>query len=288
MEDCCVIVNPEARTSRKSQVVSQLRGETCGAALRITSSPGEAEALAREAVKQGYRTVVAGGGDGTVNEVLRGVAGTGVKLGVLPLGTMNVFARELGLPLRWRDAWFRIMQGGERWVDLGWANGMPLAQLAGVGFDARAIARVRPSLKRHWGPVAYLWAGLQELGSNLPKLRILAEGHLPLEGVWVVIGTGRLYGGPVPVFPGARNGEGLLKVLVIRELGVWQAFLASLGIPFGWHTKIDGVTYLQTTKLRVESLEEADGLPNLELDGEIMGATPVDFHIEPNGLRVAV
>lgn len=288
MEDCCVIVNPEARTSRKLQVISELRKEARGACVRLTHGPGEAESIAREAIEQGYRTVVAGGGDGTVNEVLRGVAGRDVKLGVLPLGTMNVFARELGLPLNWREAWFRIMKGDERRVDLGWANRMPLAQLAGVGFDARAIARVRPSLKRRWGPGAYLWAGIQELGTHLPKLRIIAEGRAPLEGVWAVIGTGRLYGGPIPVFPGGRNGEGLLKVLVIRELTVWQAFKAALVMPFGWHTQLKGITYFQTRNLRVEAVENTTDIPNLELDGELMGRTPVDFHVEPEGLRVAV
>ena len=98
MDKCCIVLNPEARTSRKLDVASKIAAIAPQAAVRLTEGPGHAEVLAREAVAQGFDTVVAGGGDGTVNEVLRAITGADVRLGVLPLGTMNVFARELKVP----------------------------------------------------------------------------------------------------------------------------------------------------------------------------------------------
>jgi len=288
MDNCCIVLNPEARTARRLGVASELSTVAPQAILRLTQGPGHAEAIAREAVAMGFSTVVAGGGDGTINEVLRGIAGSDIRFGVLPLGTMNVFARELGLPLAWPAAWARIAHGNERRVDVGWANGMPFAQLAGVGFDAQAIARVNPLLKRRLGPVAYLWAGLQSLFLPAAQITVLAEGRAPMQGVWVVLGTGRYYGGPFTVFPDAKNGDGLLNVLVVRDLSIHCLLSGLLTLPMGWHTKIEGVTYFQTRRLRVEPLQGQETSPEWELDGELIGRAPVDFHVTQNALRVAV
>lgn len=287
MDSCCIVLNPEARTSRRDAVASRIGNVVGNAVVRLTEGPRHAEVLAREAVAQGFKTIVAGGGDGTVNEVLRGIAGADVRLGVLPLGTMNVFARELKIPLQWTEAWKTIALGFERRVDIGWANDMPIAQLAGVGFDAQAISRVHPGIKRRLGPVAYVWAGILELFTRMPLLNVTCEGRPPMQGVWVALGTGRYYGGPFPVFPDAVNGEGLLNVMVVRDLSLKCLCQGMMTLPFGWHTKMDAITYFQTRSLRVEAAPGAEGYPSLELDGELRGRVPVEFRIDQNALRVA-
>ena len=198
MDDCCIVLNPAAGVVLRKEVAGQLPSAAGRATIFLTSGPGDAESAARRAVQMGFKTVVAAGGDGTVNEVLRGVTGSGVRLGVLPLGTMNVFARELGMPLDWEEAWGRILKGCERRMDLGWANGQPMAQLGGVGFDARAIERVSPRWKRAAGPAAYVLAGIQEIFERQVPLRICAEEIGELQGVWVLVGMGRYYAGPFP------------------------------------------------------------------------------------------
>jgi len=288
MDKCCIVLNPEARTARKLRVASSIARVAPHAVVRMTAGPGQAEALAREAVAAGFQTVVAAGGDGTVNEVLRGIAGSGVRLGVLPLGTMNVFARELGLPLDWTSAWARIALGQERRVDMGWANGIPFAQLAGVGFDAQAIRLVNPGMKRLFGPAAYVYAGFVSLSRPMPQLIVSAEGRAPMTGVWVLLGTGRYYGGPFPVFPNAKNGEGLLNVLVVHHLNLKCLLGGLFTLPFSRHTQMPELTYFQTRSLRVEpSVGHAESL-GLELDGELQGHAPVDFHVAHNSQRVAV
>jgi diacylglycerol kinase family enzyme len=201
---------------------------------------------------------------------------------------MNVFARELGLPLDWRAAWKTITRGEERRVNIGWANDRPFAQLAGVGFDAAALARVRPAWKRRLGPAAYFCAGVEALFAPMPRIRVSAEGEPPREGVWVVVGTGRYYGGPFPVFPGAQNGRGLLNVMVVRDLGLGCLLGGLCTLPVGWHAHIPQVSCFQTRSLRVESVAPLKTeRPGLEVDGELSGHVPVDFRIEHAALRVA-
>lgn len=262
------------------QLVDQLGEVARGATVRLTTAPGDAEGLARAAAREGFKTVVAAGGDGTVNEVLCGIVGTSARLGVLPVGTANVFARELGIPLDWEEAWVRIGQGREQLVDVGWANGSPFIQLAGVGFDGEVIAAVTPHSKTLLGPGAYVLSGLLQIGKPRPTLRVEAEGLPVMEGVWVMVGLGRFYGGPIGMFPRASNTDGLLDVLVVKDLGLLSSLCYMAGIPLGWHTRMAGIEYFQTRRLRVE------GDVAMELDGESRGRGPVDFRVSQQMLRV--
>ncbi|MEK0446120.1 MAG: hypothetical protein RLZZ399_1441 [Verrucomicrobiota bacterium] len=233
-------------------------------------------------MREGFRTVVAAGGDGTVNEVLRGIVGTSARLGVLPVGTVNVFAREMGIPLDWEDALLRISQGREQLVDVGWANGSPFVQLAGVGWDAQVVQAVCPEAKRVWGAGAYLWSALGEMGNPMPPLRVEADGLPPVEGCWVLVGLGRYYGGPLPVFPLASQTDGMLDVLVVKEMGWGLGIRSLLTLPWGWHTRLEGVTYFQSARFRVI------GDASYQLDGEVRGGGPVEFGASFRHLRVLV
>jgi YegS/Rv2252/BmrU family lipid kinase len=282
MQDSCIVLNPFARTARSLRLQEVLPKVAFGATVWVTTHAGEAEALARKAVQEGFKTIVAAGGDGTVNEVVRGMSGSAARLGVLPVGTVNVFARELGLPLDWEESLIRLQLQRERVMDLAWADERPFVQLAGIGFDAEVVAAVSPADKKEWGPMAYVATGLTQITRLHPRLTIMAEGFEPVCARWVLVGTGRFYGGPIPVFPKANPADGLLDVLAIEDVG-WMPSLAwMLTMPLGWHTRLPGVTYFQTSKLRVE------GDAALELDGEACGRGSVDFRVSPNTLRVLV
>lgn len=251
-----------------------------GLEIRVTVAPGHAQELAREAVEEGFKTVVAAGGDGTVNEVLAGIAHADVRLGVLPLGTMNVFAREQGLPLDWENALARIVRGKSKRVDLGVANGLPFAQLAGVGFDARVIEGVSRKAKRVWGAAAYLLSAWQELEHAQPVVRVFVDGIPVREAEWVLLGLGRFYGGGFPVFPRAHSADGLLDVLLIQRVKGLRALRYLLGVPWGGHIRMPGIEYIQTERVRIE------GEAGWELDGEFRGRGNVDFGIRPGALEI--
>jgi diacylglycerol kinase (ATP) len=280
MKDYCIVLNPQARGARQLEVVHAIADVARDAEIRVTSAPHEAESLARQAAEEGFAAVIAAGGDGTVNEVLCGLAGSNVCLGVLPLGTMNVFARELGLHLDWENAWAAILRGRTREVDLGLANGRPFAQLAGVGFDADVVAGVTSAAKRRFGAGAYGWSALRQIGTPVFPLRVEAAGLPPMDGVWVLVGNGRFYGGPFPVFPRAKNDDGLIDVLVFRAIGALDIAKYLLGVPLGWHTRFDGVSYLQTEAVTVK------GGAGFELDGEFAGRADVEFLVKPRAIRL--
>lgn len=250
--------------------------------MRLTEGPGDGARLSREAVSEGFGTVIAAGGDGTVNEVLAGLGDSAVRMGVIPLGTMNVFAREHGIPLDWEDALGRILRRNPKTVDLGLANGRPFAQLAGAGFDARVVRGVSRSAKRRWGAGAYILSAIRQLARRHPVLSVSAEGLPSRDAIWVLVGLGRFYGGGFPAFPMARAADGLMDVVVVRSLEFWKCAAALAVLPWGWHTRLPGIEYLQTRCLKVEGAEP------WEVDGELAGAGPVEFSLRPGALRLLV
>src|SRR5215472_10531782 len=157
MTDIVVILNPFAgnlETVRDWQ--ERIESIVCGLPIRITSHPGDAEALARRAVEEGFARVVAAGGDGTVNHVANGIAGSNAALGILPMGTVNVFAMELGLPSNDLERCWEIVQAGNtRLVDLPSANGRYFVQLGGIGLDAPAVKETTLAFKRSISPLSY-------------------------------------------------------------------------------------------------------------------------------------
>ncbi len=163
---------------------------------------GEARELAARFAAQGEPVVIAAGGDGTLNEVVGGLAGSSTVLGVLPAGTMNVFARELGIPFDSLEHAFAVIEHGfVREVDLFEANGAPFVQMAGVGFDAAVIEETTWESKKLLGPLAYLLAAVKVLGERPPQLEVVCADGRREQGVAVIAGNGSLYARPVQVFP---------------------------------------------------------------------------------------
>ncbi|HWI60084.1 MAG TPA: YegS/Rv2252/BmrU family lipid kinase, partial [Bacillota bacterium] len=226
----CVIFNPTARGEKAKRFRRHLDEFGSRSTLKLTTAPGDARRLAAQAVSEGFDTIVAAGGDGTLNEVLNGLGDVPegferARLAVLPLGTVNVFARELAIPTRLERAWEVIGRGQETRIDLpcveyqanGGSQRRYFAQLAGAGLDARAIELVHWPLKKKIGPLAYVWAGLQALRGK-PAQITAAGAQQAATGGLVLIGNGRLYGGPYQIFPKADLRDGLLEVCVFPQV----------------------------------------------------------------------
>jgi len=278
-----VILNPAARGDRARAMREKISALSLQAVVRVTSAAGDARVMAREAVQEGFRTIIAAGGDGTVNEVANGVAGSGVRFGILPVGTMNVFSTELGIPQNnLRAAWDIIDAGHVRELDLPVANRSYFVQLAGIGLDAEVVRQTTPESKKSLGPVSYLLTLAQVAAVTPPSVIVEPDDSHHREGSFVLVGNGRFYGGPFVLFKDARPDDGLLDVLVFKNQSHWDVVRYFQAIAFGSHAELPDVEYFQTRAMNVRS---AGSVP-VELDGELADALPCRFEMSPGKFPV--
>lgn len=288
-----VILNPAARSTRAARLAGKIRALQPAPELHYTESSGDARRLAAELAAKGHKIVVAAGGDGTVNEVVNGLTEHNLSiadladhaaLAVLPVGTMNVFAHESGLPGRLEKCWERITRRQMREVDLWRANEQYFVQLAGIGLDAEIVSRTSWEMKKMFGPLSYLMTGFRMLGKQPPRLKVIIEGRPILHGSLVLVGSGRHYGGPVPIFRSAKNDDGLLDLIIFHNQHALEALQFVTALAFTGYGQCDDLDYLQVREFRVECESEAA----FQLDGEFAGHAPVDFKPAPFRLKVAV
>ena len=253
-------------------------------ALYATNNGEEAVELARKFASEGEPVVIAAGGDGTLNAVVSGLAGSQSALGVMPAGTMNVFARELGIPAKNLSKALAVIDGGLiREVDLFSANGAPFVQMAGVGFDAKVIEETTWESKRRLGPLAYVLAAVKILGDKPPRLKITTAEGRQETGVAVLCGNGALYGGPFKLFKHANNLDSKLDVIVFQEAGYRLVFDSLRGIAQGGIDLAESTVCFQTAGLTVCGDEDVP----VEIDGELLGRfREVSFRETASRLRV--
>lgn len=258
-----------------------------------TSGPGEAARLVQEHRDEGLDAVIAAGGDGTIHEVLGALAGTGLRLGILPWGTGNVFAREMGLPRRVKALCRVIRQGRSAALDVGRADGRPFLLMAGVGLDAFALQQLEGTPhKRLWGLWAYVGAAFAAWARypGRPVEVRLDDGRQD-RGPFVVVSNTRLYGAFFSFHPEADPTDGQLDVFVFRDPGRW----AFLGMAFrlAWHNTLHRRSRRQAPFLarhgvyRCAGLTVAQGRERpVQLDGDwlVGGAQRVDC--QPQALQV--
>ena len=292
----CVLFNPLARGKRAAVFRHRLQNLCQELEFRETASPEDARRKAQAAVEQGYTTIVAVGGDGTFNEVLNGVGAVpqafeSVRLGLLPLGTANVFAKELALPLKVEPALDVVRRGKERQIDLAAAEyeegGRRIrryfGQLGGAGLDARAIELVDWRTKQRVGAWAYVKAGFQALAERQLTITV-SNGSETLRGELALIGNGRYYGGKLAVFGDAKLTDGFLHAVVFERVDWARLPRLGWGVISGSLTRRKGVRQLRGRRLELRSGQSAP----FQLEGELVGRLPCVCEVLPRGLRMIV
>jgi diacylglycerol kinase (ATP) len=268
-------------------ILDSLRGLGYDVEERETAGVGDATRLAREAVEQGLDLVCAIGGDGTVNETINGLAGTDVPLAIVPTGTVNVLAMELGIPLDPPDAVKLLEVGTVSWIDLGLAGDRYFALMAGVGMDAAVVASLNPVLKKAFKEAAFAVQGLANyLTKEEPLIRVTTAEHT-VEGYFAVFGNSSNYGGGFGITPLADMRDGLLDVCVLKDksflstIWYWSAALINA------HIKHPKVEYFRTEAAEIVTVEEGKEVL-VQTDGEVSGKLPLTCRVVPRSLRVVV
>jgi diacylglycerol kinase (ATP) len=227
------------------------------------------ERLAREAVQSGADLVLASGGDGTVTACLAGVAGSHVPLGVLPCGTGNLLARNLGLPLALDEALAVALSGCDRRLDVGAANGRPFVVMAGIGFDAEMLSGADEQVKKRVGWAAYVLSALRHLRERPVRVVMRADGGPPHHR-WascIIVGNVGSLQGNVRLLPDAAPDDGVLDVAVLAARG-WISWLL-LAADVLLRRRTGRVARLTCRDLTVE----ASRAWPWEVDGEVAGRT---------------
>ena len=258
------------------------------AELSLTERAGHAQELAREAAALGMDMVVAAGGDGTINDVIQGLAGTETALGVLPMGTVNVWAREVGIPVHALLAREALLHGTRRRVDLGKAGDRYFLLMAGVGFDAEVALHAEQSrLKRVGLKMVDYGATTLRLGVTRRPTRVTlhANGRTKDANVlMILIGNTRLYAGAFSFAKRAMADDGLLDLVVMGDGSI--PFRMSVFTRALWRRASLG-PYVRYSRFREIELHSQTPL-DVQVDGEPIGKLPMRFSVAPQALTVIV
>ena len=252
-----------------------------------TERPGHATELARAAVRSGCERVVAWGGDGTLNEVAQGLVGSSVPLGVFPGGTVNVFARETGIPLKLEPAIETLATGRARLIPVGIAGEQVVLLMAGLGIDGEVVYRLKAGFKDALGALVFWLDGFKMLASYpMLPLRIRFDGK-EIVGTGVVAGKLARYGPRYFVTPDAKLWEPKLDVIVFQGNNR-RAYLRYLfGVLTRIHVRFGDVAHFKTSALEVK-LAGSDGQVRMQLDGEPAGYAPVQLGVRDSALWVVL
>lgn len=268
--------------------VDRIRGwladEGIDAPCKSTRGPGDATRMACAAVEEGAELIVAYGGDGTINEIISGLIGKHVTLGILPGGTANVLARELSIPVNLRRAVKVLTSGMPTQISLGRAGSRHFHLMAGIGLDAAVVTSMPQRLKRVLGISSFWIQGIRQLYRYpLKPFQLEVDGR-QFEGTFAVVANARNYGGKLVIAPGADVRSEWLDVCLFHTHRKSRFLFYLAAVYLRRLLALPDVTYLKTRRVSARG----DPAISVQVDGEIAGCLPMDFEIVPRGLTVMV
>jgi len=291
-----IVLNPAAGQEDPARLRRALGGAFAvrGAAFDLveTAGAGDAERHARAAVERGYRAVVAVGGDGTVAEVIGGLAGSTVPLGIVPQGTANQVAGNLHLPMDVERAVEVVVHGRPIPMDIGrMEDGRHFALIAGAGWDAEVMALATRALKDRWGFWAYLYAGLKRSiapGSALYRITVDGQQFEVRAATVLVANVGQIFHEllpfELPIAPESSVSDGLLDICIFAPRNLPDVAAVLWKVASRRYRGDERMLYLQAREIRIE----ADPPVIKQIDGDAAGMTPLHAHVVPGGVHVLV
>ena len=283
-----LIHNPTAGLFRRRlrKAIAVLAALNVTVAVRRTERSGDAWRMAREA-PAGLSAVLVAGGDGTINEAVNGLMERPPPrppLGLLPAGTANVLARELGLPLRPDRAAEALVDAEPRTVHLGRLNGRYFTVMAGVGLDARIVDGLSPVLKRYLGRAGYTIEALHQMIFHPPPSMTVSVDGTAFRAHSIIAANARYYGGGIKVAPAARATRDGLDLCMFQGQGPWTTFRQTASAILGHHLQRSDVKLMPAQTIRIDGPK---GAP-VQADGELVGRLPVTIEATDMGIEILV
>jgi diacylglycerol kinase (ATP) len=305
IKNALVIYNPTSGRRRKrrfeeiEKAVRIMKDAGITVEIAATTGPGTAQGMAKDAVNQRKDLVIACGGDGTVNEVINGLARSQVPLALLPAGTANILAKELGVPWDIPHAARLIPGGVVRRIALGIASavntnghnyeapgGRYFLCVAGAGPDGAIVNGVDEILKKNAGIVAYWMEGLKQLFRyDFPEMRVHSGGQ-ERRATIIVVGRTANYGGPFKITTEASLFENSFELLTNSSTSRFKYLLCLPALWMGKLRKVEGIAAWKDTEVLCEPADER--MVYAQVDGEPIGALPLAFRIVPDALSIIV
>jgi diacylglycerol kinase (ATP) len=280
-----LLVNPRARRGREAYAEIAPRLQSLGLHV-VQESIEKLDDMPNwvERYRPDIDRVVVAGGDGTLNTVIQGIAGTDLTLAIVPLGTANNSARTLGIPLLLPEACHLAVHGLRRWIDLGCVNGRFFLTTASIGLSVDIAGELDAGTKRRWGPLAYGVTALRLLTRSRPFHADIAwNGQVRRSRtVQIVVGNGRYYGTALPVAEDATIDDARLDLYSLEVRHWWELLALAPALRRGRHGEKRSVE-----TLRANAFEIRTRIPRpINIDGEIRGETPARFKVVPRALEV--
>lgn len=284
------IINPKAGKGKATELIPVIEDYFKDKAeefiIRVTEYPGHATEIAKEYSGLEDNRIYSVGGDGTVNEVVNGIAGTQSTLGVIPAGSGNDFIRSIANPSDIQDFTIRTINGEDKYIDLAKANDKYFINISSIGFDADVVFNADKFKKVPGitGSMAYVISIIYTvLKKKISKIKLHIDGReMKLNILLAAIANGRFYGGGMLAAPEAKIDDGLFDICLVSEANRFQILSLFPKYIKGKHGQLDEVQFLRGKKILIESKEELC----LNIDGEIFSSCTIAFEIIEKGIKV--
>ena len=281
-----LIINPAAGKGRTKNHILKIKSffseMSCHLDIYETRKKGDALIKSRESVND-YDIIIAGGGDGTINDIVNGIANSKTKLGIIPLGTTNVFANEMGIPSDILESCKIIYHCKTIKTDLGKVNDNYFLQCAGIGFDASVLNEVQPILKKILGFGAYTIVALKKIiNYKPPMMKLLLEGK-EITAYFIIVSNLKSYGKIFQITPDARIDDGFLDVCLFEDkLDLINFIKNPPKIDFNKSISFSNATCFKARQVSITSPEDT----LVQIDGDVVCKTPVTISVVPKSIEI--
>ncbi len=289
MVKACLIWNPFAGNPQNNKrdinlIVNYLKERAYEVAKKETEGPLTAIEIAKEAVKSNYSIIYAFGGDGTINEIINGICGSNVVLGIIPKGTANLLAREINMPLNIKKALLALDKAKPVSVNLGRANNRYFILMLGIGYDAYVISKIKLEHKLKWGKLAFAYQAMkQSFIYDYPYFTIKFN-QKEVKSTFAVVSLSKEYGSIFSLTPQAKLTQDYFQICLFRGAGsisYWKYFFYAVA---NAHFKLKDVQLDFSEEIEIYSDKEMW----TQLDGELYCKLPVKISLVRNAVKILV